>query len=280
MPEGDTIHRTAAALRRALVGRLLRRVTLPRIAPPHPTTGAVVQRVDARGKHLLIHTDDGLTLHTHQRMTGSWHLYTAGERWRKPSRAARVVLATADVTAVCFHSPIVEVLDAEGLRRHPTLRRLGPDLCDPTNDHGEVVDRAVTRVGDLTAEPRTVGEVLLDQRIACGIGNIYRSEVLFLHGIAPPTDAGDLDADTWRALFSTSARLLRANLDTTARTTVPGAPAGSLWVYGRAGAACRRCATAIVSHHLGDHARIVFHCPACQPGPGHVRTRPSTMPSG
>ena len=280
MPEGDTIHRTAAALRRALVGRRLRRVTLPRIAPPHPTTGAVVHRVDARGKHLLIHTDDGLTLHTHQRMTGSWHLYAPGERWRKPSRAARVVLAAADVTAVCFHSPVVEVLDAEGLRRHPTLRRLGPDLCDRTRDLDEAVDRAVSRLGDLAAESPTVGEVLLDQRIACGIGNIYRSEVLFLHGIAPRTDAGDLDTDTWRALLTTSARLLRANLGTTARTTVPGAPAGSLWVYGRANAACRRCAATIVSQHLGDHARVVFHCPACQPETRRAMPRPSPVPNG
>lgn len=261
MPEGDTIHRAAAALRHALVGEELTRVELPRIAPPHPSVGERITRVEARGKHLLVRTSGGLVVHTHLRMTGSWHLYRPGERWRKAPGAARVVLATPRTIAVCFAAPVVEVLDDRGLRRHPSLRRLGPDLLDPEHD----LDEVLRRLRALVPVERAVGEVLLDQRVACGIGNVYRCDVLFLHGLAPAIPVGEVEEDARRSLYATAARLLRANVDATARTTVAAAPAGSLWVHGRAGAPCRRCGTPIATGQLGEQARYVYWCPTCQP---------------
>lgn len=260
MPEGDTIHRTAASLRAALVGRALTRVDLPRHPRPWPAVGATVTGVEARGKHLLVATDDGLFVHTHQRMTGSWHLYGPADRWRKSPRSAVVVLAVRGVVAVCFASPVVEVLDATGLRRHPTLRGLGPDLCDPEAD----VDDVLLRLDRLVDGTRTIGEALLDQRIACGVGNVYRCDVLFLHGVHPATPVGTVDRATRRQLFETAGELLRRNLDGAARTTT-GGPAGTLWVYGRAGEPCRRCGTAVAQGHLGEQARVVYWCPTCQP---------------
>jgi endonuclease VIII len=259
MPEGDTIHRAARSLRAALAGRELARVEVARNPPPLPAVGATVTGVEARGKHLLVHVSDGLTVHTHQRMTGSWHLYRPGERWQKSPRAARVVLGTATTVAVCFASPVVEILDARGLARHPALRRLGPDLCDPGAD----LDDAATRLHRLSEASRPVGEALLDQRIACGVGNVYRCDVLFLHGLHPRTPVGALDADEARALIATSAQLLRDNLDRPRRTTA-GAP-GTLWVHGRGGAPCRRCATPVEVEPLGEQARFVYWCPTCQP---------------
>ena len=259
MPEGDTIHRTAASLRAALVGRRLRRVELPRRPPPAPGVGAQVVGVEARGKHLLIHSDDGLTVHTHQRMTGSWHLYAPGERWRKAARSARVVLGVDRMVAVCFSSPIVEVLDGGTLARHPTLRRLGPDLCDPAADLEGVVARA-RRLG----AGRSIGEVLLDQAVAGGIGNVYRCDVLFLHEVHPRTPVDELADHTLRSLFEVSAELLRDNLGRQVRTTVPRAASGSLWVHGRGGRPCRRCATPIVVERSGEQARFSYHCPVCQ----------------
>jgi endonuclease VIII len=262
MPEGDTIHRAAASLRAALFGRTLTKVDLPRHPPPWPAVGANVTGVEARGKHLLIRTSDGLVLHTHQMMTGSWHLYSPGERWRKSPRAARAVLGVRGVTAVCFASPVVEVLDERALARHPALRRLGPDLCDPNAD----VDEALVRFGRLSAPERTVGETLLDQRIACGVGNVYRCDVLFLHGLHPATPVGEVDEPTRRSLLTRAGELLRANLGPSAsRTTVTGAPDGTLWVYGRGGEPCRNCGTPIRSGHLGEQARLVYWCPTCQP---------------
>lgn len=278
MPEGDTIHRAAARLRSVLVGRSLTRVELPRHPRPWPALGAEITGIEARGKHLLIRTSDGLTVHTHQQMTGSWHLYAPGERWRKSPRAARVVLAVPGAVAVCFASPVVEVLDARAEARHPALRRLGPDLCDANAD----LDEATLRMGHLSGPDRTIGEALLDQRIACGVGNVYRCDVLFLHGLHPTTPVGALDAATRRALLETAAELLRANLGAAAaRTTVRGGSEGSLWVYGRGGRPCRRCATPIASGTLGEHARLVYWCPACQPAravPPPTSARPPDEP--
>lgn len=261
MPEGDTIHRAAARLRSVLVGRPLTRVDLPRLPEPWPAVGATVTAVEARGKHLLIRTSDGLVLHTHQLMTGSWHLYAPGERWRKSPRAARAVLTVPGAVAVCFASPVVEVLDARAEARHPALRRLGPDLCDPAAD----IDEALRRLAVLCPPERSIGEALLDQRIACGVGNVYRCDVLFLHGVHPATPVGTVADTTRRALLTTAGELLRANLGTAStRTTVAGGPPGRLWVYGRVGQPCRRCGTPIAGGHLGQHARTVHWCPTCQ----------------
>jgi endonuclease VIII len=261
MPEGDTIHRTAAALRRALVGQPLVRVELPRRPRPHPAVGATVDRVEARGKHLLIATSDGLIVHTHQKMTGSWHLYRPEERWRKKAAAARVVLGTASVTAVCFAAPVAEVLDEDALARHPIIRALGPDLTDPATDPTD----AAERLGRLSALDRPIGVALLDQRIGSGVGNVVRSEVLFLVGVAPATPVGELDPPRRHEVMAVAARLLRDNLEVDRRTTVPRAPAGTLWVYGREGEPCRRCGTAISRETLGTPARSVYRCRTCQP---------------
>jgi endonuclease VIII len=260
MPEGDTIHRTAATLRGALVGEPLTRVELPRRPPPLPSLGATIERVEARGKHLLIHVSDGLVVHTHLRMSGSWHVYRRNERWRRSARAARVVLGVEDAVAVCFAAPVVEVLDAGSLARHPTLRALGPDLCAPDVD----LDAAVARLERIVPPERTIGEALLDQRVASGIGNVYRCEVLFLHEVAPTTPLGELEPATRRRLLETAGRLLRDNLNTSGRTTVEGGAPGALWVYGRAGRGCRRCGATITRDHLGDPPRAVDHCPICQ----------------
>lgn len=261
MPEGDTIHRVAARLRPALRGKELTRVELPRVPRPHPRTGTPITGVEARGKHLLVHTGDGLTLHTHLRMTGSWHLYRPGERWRKPARSARVVLGVPGAVAVCFSAPIVEVLRTEALERHPALRALGPDLCDDDADLDDAL-RRLQRVADRTT---TIGEALLDQRVAAGIGNVYRCDVLFLHGLDPATPVADLPAEAHRRLLEDAGRLLRANLTTAARTTAPEHGAGALWVHGRAGQPCRRCGTAIEVAPLGEQARLAYRCPRCQP---------------
>ncbi len=261
MPEGDTIHRVAASLRRSLGDRPLTRIELPRVPRPHPTPGSRIQQVEARGKHLLLHLDGGSILHTHLRMSGSWHLYRPGQRWGRARAAARVVLATDDAVAVCFLAPIVELLDAQALRRHPSLRALGPDLCDPAAD----LDEAVHRLAALRVPPPTIGEVLLDQRVACGVGNVYRCDVLFLHGLDPATPIQDISARRLRALLADAGELLRANVTTVERTTAPQAGPGALWVHGRGGAPCRRCATPIEVSRLGEQARHVYRCPRCQP---------------
>lgn len=270
MPEGDTIHRAAARLHAALAGRRLTRLEAPRLARPMPPAGTAVARVEARGKHLLVHFDDGHVLHTHLRMDGAWRVRATGTA-RGPSSRVRVLLGDEEVQAVCRDAPVVELLDAAALDRHPTLRRLGPDLCDADVDLDEVVARVATH----TVAGQPLADALLDQRIAAGIGNVYASEVAFLAGRHPATPVDAVDVATRHAVWATAARLLRANLDGPRRTTVPDAPDGSLWVYERHGRPCRRCGTPVAVGRLGRHARSAWWCPSCQPDPraGHDYAR-------
>ena len=175
MPEGDTIHRTAARLRPALIGRRLERFEAQRLSGLRPRVGSVIEAVEATGKHLEITFDDGIVLHTHMRMSGSWHLYRLGETWRKRMHAARVVIQVEGWLAVCFNAPLVEVFRVEDRRRHPGLGSLGPDLCRADVD----LEACVRRMAQYCDGHEEIGDVLLDQRICCGVGNVYKSEVLW-----------------------------------------------------------------------------------------------------
>lgn len=261
MPEGDTIHRAAATLERVLGGRVLDRLEAPRLARHMPPSGTRVTSVEARGKHLLVHFDNDEVLHTHMRMSGSWHTYRTGERWRAAAARMRVVLGDGDVEAVCFDAPVVELLDEAALARHPRLSRLGPDLV--TDD--DAVPRGLERLARLGLGRRPVVQVLMDQRLTAGIGNVYANEVAFLAGVDPRRRAADVPGDDFERMLSEAARLLRANLVSAHRTTVPGRRPGALWVYGRTGRPCRRCGTAVRGDRVGDGARPTHWCPTCQP---------------
>ncbi len=259
MPEGDTIHRSAAALRTALVGKPITRFDAPRLVGPHPTEGRIVELVESHGKHLEIVWDDGLILHTHMRMTGSWHLYRAGERWRKPTRQLRVAVIVADWVAVCFNAPVVETYREFDRHRHPGFGRLGPDLCKPDAD----IDECAARMYDYDDADAPVSEVLLDQRVACGVGNVYRCEVLWACEMNPHAPVGSLEPADCRELVATAARLLRHNLSDPGRIAVPGVR-GGLAVYGRNGQRCVRCGDTIEVRRAGEHARLLYSCPGCQ----------------
>ncbi len=249
-------------LRAALLDKQLTWFDAPRMTTPPPRIGSFVEQVDARGKHLHIAFDDGIILHTHMRMTGAWHVYRPGERWRKSSRSARVVMEVPGWTAVCFSAPVVETYRAADLRRHPNQGSLGPDLCVPGVD----LDACVARMAQLLEPDTTVAEALLDQRVACGVGNVYKSEVLWACGLDPFTPIGEVDAALRRAVLATAARLLQTNLAGPDRVTVPGVP-GGLAVYGRMGKPCVRCATPIEVRRHGELARVTYWCPSCQQRP-------------
>jgi endonuclease-8 len=266
MPEGDTIFRTATVLRAALVGR---RVTSAR-AQPRPglrrvpdlsvLVGASVATVEARGKHLLIGFDSGLTLRSHLRMSGSWHRYRPGEPWRRPRSQASAILETPEAVAVAFNTPVVELLTAAELRRSRPLTTLGPDLLSASFD----AEEALRRLRDRNAEQ--LGNALLDQRAVAGIGNVYKSEVAFLERLDPWASVAACGDEELRAVLATARRLLQANTRGGERVTT-GSPSRSerLWVYGRAGRPCRRCGTLVRHGRQGDLARLTYWCPRCQP---------------
>jgi endonuclease VIII len=271
MPEGDTLFRTAAGLRPFLVGRT---VTAARARQPGPQAerlvGATVTGVEAQGKNLLIRFDNGLEVRTHLQMNGSWHRYRPGERWRRPPGRARLVIEVPGSVAVCFDAPTVELFEQRAEALHGALSRLGPDLlADPFDDV-----EALRRLRDPARAGMTVAEALLDQRALAGIGNVYKSEVLFIERVSPFAEVRDLDDATLARLVETARRLLRANALAPARgaerVTTGGSPAadGPLWLYGRSGRPCRRCGTAIRSEVQGtDLPRLTYWCPRCQPDP-------------
>jgi endonuclease-8 len=280
MPEGDTLFRTAAGLRPHLVGRT---VTAARARVPGPrverVVGATVTAVEAQGKNLLVRLDNGLELRTHLRMHGSWHRYRPGEPWRRPAGRAVLVLELPDAVAVCFDAPVVELLETRAERLHAPLAGLGPDATADAFDRAETL----RRLRDPRRAGLTVAEALLDQRAVAGVGNVYKSEVLFIERIDPFVPVGDLADAAMGRLVDRARALLLANRGTATRITTGLAGGGAatmlgpaawrprggrLWVYGRAGRPCRRCGKVIFARRHGELPRTTYWCPSCQaPGP-------------
>lgn len=280
MPEGDTLAKVAARLRPALDGQRLVRFEAPRLRGPvtaRPAPGEAIDGVESRGKHLLVHFGGGLSLRTHLRMSGSWHLYRAGERWQRPRREMRVLVeADNGWLAVCFNAPDVELYRrpaphdeaaataastgaASGRGDGPgAVERLGPDLCLPDPDLDAVLGR-LDRL-DGTVE---VGDALLNQQVAAGVGNVYKSEACFARHLDPFTPLAALDAAARRRLWATAHRQLRDNLGSGPRRT----HGAGLAVYGRPGRPCPRCGATIRVRRQGPHARSTYWCPGCQRRP-------------
>jgi len=264
VPEGDTIFKTAVALRPLLVGRSILAASARQPGPQiQRVVGASVLAVEPLGKHLVIRFSNGLALHSHLRMAGAWHRYAPGERWKRPAWQARVVLEVPEHVVVCFHAPVMELMEERAVALHPGLVALGPDLLAETFD----ADEAFRRLR--SAPDREIAEALLDQRNLAGIGNVFKSEILFLERINPWTPTALVSDDVLRHLLTTAERLLRENV-------APGAPArittrhagtvrGSLWVYNRAGRPCHHCRTPIESRRQGPLNRNTYWCPTCQP---------------
>jgi endonuclease-8 len=277
MPEGDVVWRTARQLHEALAGRVLTRsdFRVPRYATTD-LTGRLVTEAVSRGKHLLIRVDGDVTVHTHLKMEGSWRIGPATSYPRRDHRI-RLVLANKEWQAVGQQLGIVEVIRTS--RESGAVGHLGPDLLGPDWDAAEAVRR-------IRADPaRAIGEALLDQRNLAGIGNLYKSETLFLRGVSPWRPVGAVgeagaaceagaagaagEAGALAEMVEVARRLLDANKDRVGQVTTGSTLRGQqTWVYGRAGRPCQRCGTAIRRADQGPvlEERITFWCPRCQPG--------------
>ena len=281
MPEGDTLFRTAAALRPHLVHRT---VLAARARQPGPRAallvGTTIVSVEARGKNLLIGFDNGLELRSHLGMHGSWHRYRPGEPWRRAPARARIVIEVPGSVVVCFDAPAVELLETRAERFHRPLGGLGPDLLGDDFDEEE----AVARLRSAERAGTTVAEALLDQRALAGIGNVYCDETLFLERVDPFATGGALPEEAVRRLVRRARALLLANRDHVLRVTTPDELARSgrrLWAYGRAGRPCMRCGTRLAARRHGTLPRRRTWCPTCQPPTaGQATSAPTTPTAG
>jgi endonuclease-8 len=254
----------------ALAGRVLVRTDFR--VPQHATadlTGRSVTEVVSRGKHLLIRFDGDTTLHTHFKMNGSWRLHPAGKPWKGgPAYEVRVVLANETWEAVGYRLPVVELLATTDEER--AVGHLGPDLLGPPGTVGGWDEEEALR--RLSGRPdREIGPALLDQRNLAGIGNLYKTEALFLSGLTPWAEVGSID--DLKAVVARARRLMDANKQHWSQTTTGSTHRGEEhWVFERGGRSCRRCGTRIRQAMQSEpqhpeHARVCYWCPYCQAGP-------------
>jgi endonuclease-8 len=249
--EGDTILRAARRIEAAIGGEQVE------VSAPNPRgrasgierlNGGTLERVEARGKHLLLDFGE-LVLHSHLGMSGSWHVYPRGAAWRKPVRAAWAVLKGESSEAVQFGGPTLRLLRTDALRRDQTLSRLGPDILAADFD-------PVAIARSLRAHPhRTLGDALLDQTLVAGIGNIFKSEACFVARLDPWWPIGDLTDEQLGGVVDAAHDLMQDAVE-------HGRHANA--VYRRAGQPCPTCGTPILSRGQGDANRTTYWCPRCQ----------------
>ena len=278
MPEGDTIFRTARSLGRAFAGKPVTafRSTYPlltRFDDDTPLAGQTVDRVEARGKWLLMHFSGGATLVTHMLMNGSWHIYRHGDRWQQPRINMRIVIENSDYIAVGFKVPVAEIHTAQSLARDRRIPHAEIDVLSREFD----AEAAVARV--LAHECEEIADVLLHQHVTAGVGNVFKSEVCFVTGVNPFCRVRDLRREQVKELIAAARRLVGANVledsgdrivtygGRQRRTTNESDPGANLWVYGRAGEPCRRCGEPVRRRIQGPDARVTFWCAGCQPLP-------------
>ena len=275
MPEGDTIFRAARALNKALAGAMVTEfetayAQLASANDNEPLTGCVIEKVEARGKWLLIHFSGDLILVTHMLMSGSWHIYRPGERWKRPRADMRIIIRTARYEAVAFSVPVAQFHTARSLERSTAIPKLGPDLLKESFAESEAKARIRARADE------EIGNVLLDQKVMAGIGNVFKSEICYVCGIHPFRRVSSLSEREIDCLVDSARKLMAANVTEAAgdqivtytglrRTTGRSDPTARVWVYQRKGEECRRCGTIIEMRRQGPGARSSYWCPECQP---------------
>ena len=278
MPEGDTIFRTARSLGRALIGKPVTAFRsiyplLTRFNEDTPLAGQTVDRVEARGKWMLFYFSGGGILASHLLMNGRWHIYRQGERWQLPRFDMRIVIENEKFVAVGFKVPVAEMHTARSLERNTRIPKPQSDLLSAGFDADAALERLLARPHE------AIADVLLEQSVLAGVGNVFKSEICFVSGLNPFRAVGTLTRDEAVATIACARKLLRANVledsgdlivtyrGQQRRTTHSSDPTASLWVYGRDGEPCRRCGEAVRRRIQGSDARVTFWCPRCQPMP-------------
>lgn len=259
MPEGDTLHRVAQQISLQICGKRIEDARARReLSHASELAGRTLDSAEARGKHLLLDFDNGMTVHSHLGMTGSWHIYPRGERWRKPAQRAALALRFDSHDLVCFSPKLIELNSSRRVRRNPFVSGLGPDLLAAEFDEAE----ALRRLRGHNHLP--LGEALMTQQLVAGIGNVYKSEVLFMNRLDPFKPLSSFDDETLLDCLRSSRHFMRRNLEGLRRRFRGSTLGDRLWAYRRRGMPCLECATPIAMRRQGEAARSTYYCPQCQ----------------
>lgn len=270
MPEGDTIFVAARNLTKVLQSETIasakagdatgmRAKNWRGLQQVSDLAGQTVTSVRSKGKHLLMDFCSGAVLHSHMGMTGSWHIYRPDDIWQKPPKFAAVQLRTNRWCVVCFSPKMIELVTEGALKRDPYFRRLGPDLLQEEISDVQFVARFRTQ------NTTTIGEAVMNQTVVSGIGNVYKSEVLFCEHLHPKTLVAKLSNERLLALREMSVKLMKRNLRNAPRQTRFAADSQRLWVYGRRDQPCFVCGDRIQMIRQGTLGRSTYFCPNCQP---------------
>jgi endonuclease-8 len=272
VPEGDTIHRAAAKLRPVLEARRIVRCECELASVDEwQLVGRTVARVEARGKHLLIHCAPLLavegkpdprrteqldvTIWTHMGMHGRWQVHAAQS---SDLGGHAIALHTQTHVAVCSRPEILKLLGPRALLRNPMLAQLGPDLLDPGADLDEAVQR-LRALGSVA-----LGDAIMRQSAVAGIGNVWKSELLFLARLDPFAPVDTLDPAILRALLERARELMQRNVERGGPRRTRETSRERLWIYERSGRPCPVCGTTIAMRRQGELARSTYYCPRCQ----------------
>ena len=254
MAEGDSILRIAEQIDASMAGSEVTARTPGRRRPEgrfvSDLDGRELTRAESRGKHLLLHFDGGLVLHSHLGMKGAWHVYRRGDRWRKPAAAAWIAIAGPTAEAVNFNGTSMRIVREVELGRDRRLARLGPDLLAPGMTP-EAAAAALRRAGP----DADLGDALLDQELLAGIGNIFKSESCWAAQADPWKRLGEVDDEQLAAVAGAAREQMLEAVRCGRRPQS---------VYRRARRPCPRCRTPIRSRGQGDSARTTYWCPKCQ----------------
>jgi endonuclease VIII len=243
VPEGDSIRRAARKLQPLVGERLEVETHHPRAAALNLAArlnGRRLESVDAVGKNLLLRFEGRLTLRSHLRMNGRWHVTRRGERVRG---TPWLVLRTAELEASQWNGPILTLRD-------DAVRSLGPDILDQPPDIAAMIAR-LRGAPDLY-----LAHALQRQQLVAGIGNMWVAEILWANRLSPWLHVRDVSDDELRSVLKEAHRQMSAALE---------GPRFSRMVYRRAGRGCRRCGVPIRSQGQGDANRVAYWCPGCQP---------------
>ena len=247
---------------------------LARVNDDTPLAGRTIERVEARGKWLLVHFAGDLILLTHMLMSGSWHLYRTGEKWWSPRSRMRAAIYTAEWQAVAFNVPVAEFHTARSLERYSQVPKLGVDVL--SDEYSVEAGVAKLKAHGQEYPEAEIAVVLLNQRVLAGLGNVYKSEVAFAAGVNPFRAMSTLTQRELEVMADVAGKWMKVNVLDGAgdgivtysgnrRTTGATNREDRLWVYGRQGQECRRCGALVQMRKQGEQARSTYWCPACQP---------------
>ena len=258
MPEGDAIHRIANAVAPRLVGKTIERVTTQGLV--RALAGRTVESVEAHGKHLVIALDDGTYLRAHLGMNGRFRQLARADGEALVARMspgnASLVIVTDDAVYLWRNAPQIEISHRRAPRHGLAVAALGPDVLADDFDSRQAASRAALH------ESRTISDLLLDQHVVAGIGNIYKCEALFRCRVHPATPSREVPDAVRVELYEVARKMMRASVEGTRE---------DYFVYSRAGLPCRTCNTPIRCAAIGTPPRFTWWCDTCQPAAGVSR---------